>query len=147
MSVQEEVGSESGKNKEKLTNVRGVVGRAEDKLWCPVVPRADITDVWFPSNEDLRRAKVAKLQNARCWIQEKVLWLDVPVADTDAVDVGQTAEQLIHIKLDKKHRHRLLELRVVSRGAVYRLWHVLKHEIEEDFILLQKVIKMQDMSV
>ncbi len=32
---------------------------------------------------------------------------DIPVADSIGVDVGQGAEQLVHIQLDIRHRDRL----------------------------------------
>lgn len=44
-------------------------------------------------------AKVAQLEYGRLRIQQQVLGLDVTMADTERVDVGETPEQLVHIEL------------------------------------------------
>lgn len=36
-----------------LTDIRRVIGSSKNELWCAVVPRANITDVWFPRHENL----------------------------------------------------------------------------------------------
>jgi hypothetical protein len=78
----------------RRTDVGGVVGRTEDKLRSAVVPRADVRDVGLSGDEDLRRSEVAKLENTGGRVEEEVLGLDVAVADTDGVDVGERAEEL-----------------------------------------------------
>jgi len=59
------------------------------------------------------------------------------MADSERMDIGQTSEQLIHVQLDLEHGHCLLDLGVVARCTIDRLWDIFEHEIEENFILLQ----------
>lgn len=47
-------------------------------------------------------AEVAEFQNGRLWIQQQILGLDVPMADPERVDVGQTPEQLVHVQLGRE---------------------------------------------
>ncbi len=35
------------RSKDRQTNVGGVIGSTKDQLWGPVVPAANIADVWF----------------------------------------------------------------------------------------------------
>ena len=44
-------------------------------------------------------AKVAEFEDARLCIEKKVLRFDVSVADSVGMDVGQRAEQLVHVHL------------------------------------------------
>lgn len=70
-------------------NVGGVVGSSKDELRCSVVSGTDVADIRFTSNQDLGRSKVAELENSSCRVEEKVLWFDITMADSDRVDVGQ----------------------------------------------------------
>ena len=45
---------------------------------------------------------VYKVCNCTSLVKEKVLGLDVSVTDTIGVNVGQGAEQLVHVQLDEK---------------------------------------------
>ena len=78
----------------KLTDVGSVIGGAKDEFRGAVVTRANVADVGFAGHEDLGRAEVAQLQDARGWVQEQILRLDVAVADAYRVDVGERAEKL-----------------------------------------------------
>ena len=77
---------------EARTDVRRVVGRAEDELGRSVVSRADVRDVRLTGDEDLGRAKVAELEHAGLRVEEQVLRLDVAVADAEGVDVIKGTE-------------------------------------------------------
>jgi hypothetical protein len=52
------------------------------------------------------------------------------------MNIGERAEELIHIKLDLKNGHGLFKLYVVSTGAIDRLRDEFKNEIEVDFVFL-----------
>jgi len=41
-----------------------------------------------------------QFQNARHWVEEKILRLDISVTDPHKVDVGQRPEQLVHVELE-----------------------------------------------
>ena len=43
-------------------------------------------------------------------VNEKVLWLNVSVADPQRVYVGEAPEQLVRVQLDENRRDRLLGL-------------------------------------
>ena len=44
-------------------NVRGVISRAEYKLWSTVIPRANVRYVGFAPDQMLSAAKVTEFQN------------------------------------------------------------------------------------
>ena len=60
-------------------------------------------------------AKVAKFEDASLWIEKKVLGFDVSVTDSVGMDVGQRAEQLVHVHLRRRERERELEQRERER--------------------------------
>ena len=51
-------------------------------------------------------AKVAKFEDASFWVEKKVLGFDVSVTDSVGMDVGQRAEQLVHVHLRRRERER-----------------------------------------
>ena len=51
-------------------------------------------------------AKVAKFEDASLWVEKKVLGFDVSVTDSVGMDVGQRAEQLVHVHLRRRERVR-----------------------------------------
>ena len=55
------------------------------------------------------------------------------------MDVCEGTEDLIHVQLDIEHGHRLLELCVVARSAIDRLWHEFEQQIQEHLVLLVAV--------
>jgi hypothetical protein len=67
------------------------------------------------------------------------LRLDVSVANTKGMDVGERPEDLIHVQLDIEHGHRLLKLCVIARGAIDRLWDEFEQQIQKDLVLLVAV--------
>lgn len=75
----------------------------------------------------LGAAEVAQLEDARLGVEQQVLRLDVPVADAQRVDVGQAAEQLVHVQLDEADGDRLLGPAVVAGHLVDRLGNILQH--------------------
>lgn len=46
------------------------------------------------------------------------------MTDTNGVDVHERAKKLVHVELDLKHGHGLLELCVVTACSVNGLWDV-----------------------
>jgi hypothetical protein len=55
------------------------------------------------------------------------LGLDVAVADSHRMNVSKRTEKLVHIQFDLKHRHRLLELCVVTTCTIYSLWYIFEN--------------------
>ena len=58
-------------------------------------------------------------------IKEKVLGLDVPVTDAQAVDVREGSGELVDVKLDVEEGHRLLGFLVLPGHGVHGLRYVL----------------------
>lgn len=121
----------------------GVVGGAEDKLWCSVVSGADVGHVWLVLDQDLCRPEVTELENAGCWVQQQVLWLNIAVADALRVDVGESAEKLVNVELDLKDWHGGLHLVEISRRAVDGLWNEFLDQVEVNLVLLVGVSACQ----
>lgn len=59
------------------------------------------------------------------------------MADAEGMNIGETPEQLVHVQLDLKHWHCLLDLGVVAGGTVDGLWDVFEDKVEIDLILLK----------
>ena len=118
-------------------NSRGVVSRSKDELGCSVVPGADVGNIDFSSDKALSGSIVANLECVTLWIHEQVLGLDVPVAVTKRVDVGECTEGLVRVQFDQEDGDGLLHLVVVLEHAVDSLWDVVHHDIQIDFILLR----------
>lgn len=70
-----------------LTNLGGVVGRAKDQFGSTIVAGTDVRDIWLVFNQDFGAAEVAQLQDSSVRIKQKVLRLDIAVADTLRMDV------------------------------------------------------------
>lgn len=121
----------------RLTDVGRVVGGSEDELGCTVVPRADIADVGLAGDEDLGRAKVTELEDARGRVQQQVLWLDIAMADAEGMNVGQRAKELVHVQLDLERRHGLLQFGVMTARTVDGLGDIFEDEVEVQFVFLQ----------
>lgn len=117
-------------------NLGCVVCCAEDQLWGSVVSGADVRHVWLVLDQDLGTTEVAELEDTGSWIQQKVLWLDVAMADALGVYVGESAEELVDVELDLKDRHGGLHLVEVSGRTVDGLWNEFLDQIEIDLILL-----------
>lgn len=79
------------------TDTGGIVCCAKDKLWCPVVPGANVADVGLSSYQDFGTSKVAQFENPGRRIEQKILWLDISMTDSNGVYVGQRAEELVHV--------------------------------------------------
>ena len=116
-------------------NFGGVICSAKDQLRCTVVPRADVRHVWLVLNQNLGASKIAQFEHTSRWIQQKILWLDVSVADPLRVDISERAEELVDVQLDFENGHDRLHLVEVARGPVDSLWNEFEHEVEVHFIL------------
>ena len=68
-------------------NGGGVVGATENKFGCTVVPTANITYVWFSLNQCFGRPEIAQLQLLVLWIDEEILRFDIPVTNSERMNV------------------------------------------------------------
>jgi hypothetical protein len=93
-----------------LTNLGSVIRGTENQFWCTVVPRANVGHIWFVFYQNLRTTKVTELQNAGRGVEQEVLRLDVAMADSLRVNVGEGAKELVDVELDFQDGHSLLEL-------------------------------------
>ena len=75
-----------------LTNLGGIIRRAEDQLRRTIVPRANIRDIRLILNEDFGTPEIAKLEDTSVRIEQEILRLDIAMADTLRVDVCKRAE-------------------------------------------------------
>lgn len=62
--------------------------------------------------------------------------LDVTMANALGVDICQSSEKLVCVKLDFKDGHSRLHLVEESRGSVNGFWHELLHKVEIHFLFL-----------
>lgn len=62
--------------------------------------------------------------------------LDVSVADSLRMDVGEGAEELVDVELHLEYRHRGLHLVEKTRRSINGLRNELLHEVEVDFVFL-----------
>lgn len=118
------------------TDLGCVVSGAKNQLRCPVVSRANVRDVGLVFHEDFGAAEIAKLQNSTVRVKEKVLWLDVAVANALRMDVSQGPEELVDVELDFENRHRGLHLVEEAGSTVDGLGNELLHQIEIHLVLL-----------
>lgn len=118
------------------TDAGCIIGSTKDEFGSAVIARADVRHIRLAGDKDLCGAKVAEFEHTLGGIQQQILGLDVAMADADRVDVGQGAEELIHVQLDELWRHVLLELDVVTQGAVDGLRDILHHEVQVDLVFL-----------
>lgn len=82
-----------------LTDRDRVHRTSKDKLRRTVVSRANVGNVGFVRNQNLGGAEITKLEDTRARVQQKVLRLDVAMANTEGVDVGEGTEKLVHVEL------------------------------------------------
>lgn len=119
-----------------LTNLCCVVGRAEDELRRPVVPRADVRDVGLILHQNLGATEIAQLEYAGGRIEKQVLRFDVAMADALRVNVGQRTEKLVDVQLNLENGHGRLHLVEESRGSVDSLGDEFLHQVQVDLIFL-----------
>ena len=118
------------------TNLCRVVGCAEDELGGSVVARTDVRDVGLVLDEYLGTSEIAKLEDTAVGVEKQVLRLDVSVADTLAVNVGERAEQLVNVQLDLEDGHGCLHFVKIAGRAVNGFRNEFEYEIEVDLVLL-----------
>lgn len=58
------------------------------------------------------------------------------MANPDGVNVHERTEELVHVKLDLQHRHRLLQLGIVATSAIDSFGNVFEHKVEVYFVFL-----------
>src|SRR5213076_806939 len=98
-----------------LTYLRRVVGGTEYEFGCSIVSGADVGYVGLILNQNLCASEVAELENARVGVEEKVLRLNVTMADSLRMDIGQCPEELVDVEFDLENWHRRLHLVEESR--------------------------------
>lgn len=91
-----------------LTDFRRVINCTKDEFGRSIVARADVRHVRLALQQLFGAAKVTQFQHSRFGIQQQVLWLDVAMTDAQRVDVSETSEQLVHVKLKREESKYLL---------------------------------------
>lgn len=89
----------------KLTNLGSIVGCSEDKLRGTIIARADVGDIGLVRNEYLRASKIAKLEDTGIWVEQKILRLDISMADALRMYVSEGPEKLVDVDLDLEDWH------------------------------------------
>lgn len=90
---------------EQLTNFGRVVSGAENQLRSAVVSRTNVRDIGFVLHQNLGASKITKLEHTSVGVQEQVLRLDIPMANTLRMDIGKSTEKLVDIQLDLQDWH------------------------------------------
>jgi hypothetical protein len=106
-------------------DLRGVVGPAEGDFGRPIVPRANVLNVWLVGLQALGAPKVAQLDPVGREVDQEIVRLDVPVADPQRVQVFERFEEPDHDPLNGQSGHRRgdnfgLEQFVQRRGQVFQ---------------------------
>jgi hypothetical protein len=127
---------------DRPTNLGGVVGGSKDEFRSAVVSRADVRDIRLILNEDLGASEITKLQDTTVGVEKKVLGLDIAMADSLRVDVGEGAEKLVNVELHFECGHGRLHLVEESRSAIDGLRNKLLHQVQVDFILLESYVSL-----
>lgn len=120
-----------------LTYFSSVVCSTENKFRGAIVTRADVRHVRFVRNQDLRAAEITELENSAVGVQEKVLRLDVTMADALGVDVRKCSEQLVDVQLNFQNRHGDLHLVEKAGCSIDRLGNKLLNQVEVNLVSLQ----------
>ena len=110
----------------KLTDLGGVICGTENQLRSSVVTRADVGDVRLIFNQYFRAPKVAKFENTGRGIEQKILGLDISMADTHRVDVSEGTKQLVDVDLDLKYGHGRFHFVEKARCAIDGLGDIFK---------------------
>lgn len=61
-------------------NSRCIVSSSKNEFGRPIVPRADVRNVYFALDQALCRTEIANLQSVALRVYKQVLWLNVAVA-------------------------------------------------------------------
>lgn len=112
-----------------------VLGVAEDQLWSPVISRTDIGNVWLTFDQLLGAAKVTQFNQMVISIYQDVLRLNVAVTDTETVNVGYCAQQLVCVDLHKNVGDVLFLFHVVLHDLVERVRNMVHYDVEVNFII------------
>ena len=55
--------------------------------------------------------------------------IDIPVANTESVNVGEGSERLVRVQLYEDHGHLLLHLVVMFQDPEHCFWHVIHYDV------------------
>jgi hypothetical protein len=121
---------------ETRTDFGGVICGTKNQFWSAVVARANVGHVRFVFNQNLCTSKIAQFQNPGCWIEQQILWFDVPMTDPLRMNVCQRSEELVDVELDLQNRHRGFHLVEIAGRSVDCLRDVFEHEVEVHFVFL-----------
>ena len=127
----------AGRRSQRPTDLGCVIGRAKDQFRRSVVPGADVRNVRFILDQDLGAAKIAELEHSGGRIEQEILRLDIPMADSHGVNVGEGAKELVDVNFDFQDWHRRLHLVEEPGGAINGLRYEFENKVEIDFLLLQ----------
>ena len=86
-----------------------IVSCPEHQLRRPVVPWADVGSRFVVCLEFFSRSKVAYFQDVASWVDQKVLWFNIPMDDLFELHVVKGTEKLVHVALGEERVHSLLE--------------------------------------
>ena len=77
------------------------------------------------------------------WVYEDVLWLDVAMAHSDALHVGQRSEHLIGVDLYELVGVELLGLAIESNHFAEGFWDVVHHQVQIEVVLFKALIRFR----
>ena len=107
----------------------GVIRIAKDKLRRTIVAGTDVTYVWLTRNELFGTTEVAQFEDVASVVAEDVLRLNIPMAYTFRMDVGDRAHQLVRIKFDDQVGNHCLALEVLLHHTISGIRNVVHNDI------------------
>lgn len=78
----------------------GIIRVSKDQFGRSIVPRANIGDVGLSRHKVLSAPEIAHLKDVRVGIHQDILRLDISVTDSNSMNIGQRANQLVGVNLD-----------------------------------------------
>ena len=75
----------------------------------------------------------------RVHIAQDVLWLDISVANSLSVDIGDGSHQLVRVQLDDEVWHLLLHFMELLHYSICRVWNIVHHYVQVHLIGLVSV--------
>ena len=71
-------------------------------------------------------------------VNEHILWLDVSVADSDAMNVGKASKHLVTVQFDQDIWEWLSHLNIVFQYSIQILGHIIHNHVQVDFLTLKE---------
>ena len=120
-------------------NSGSVIRVSKNQLWCSVIPRANIRYIWLTLHELLSTSEITELKDVRLGIAKDVLGLDISMANTFGVNVGNGPHELIGIELNNERWDHLLHFEVLLHYSVGRVRDVVHDHIQVNFVWLVSI--------